>query len=828
MKELDKRDWVNIFIIIASFFVFLVLIFLNGNGVYVSSIDFSSQHYMIPEYLRELFYNTGDLFPSYAFNLGEGQNIYNFSYYGLLNPIILLSYLLPFIKMIYYLNGIIAIIIVISIILFYKFISSYTDNKNIRLISGLLFLLSSPIIYHTHRHIMFIGYIPFVLMGLFGVEKYVRSSKKTLLIISTFLVIMTSYFFAIPAIIAFIVYGVFLFLRNNPNIKIKELFIKTFKLGLVFIIPILMSGVLLLPTFSAILNSRFEEKGIEIIKMLIPDLSFNNILYSHYALGLTSIFILAISYFLIRKSHDYRFLAIVFLVMTFFPFINYVLNGMMYVNGKVFIPFIPLGILLITSLLNNFVESKIDCKKLIIVFTIISILGCVNFNFDKILEITPLFYAIDFSILLIVLFVYLHKRNDKLLYALLAFPIFSLLIINFSDNLESKSVVDNQYDSGLKEEVINLNNSDSNLYRTLDHSKGYHNANNIRDISEYKNTMYSSLTNKNFKQFTWNEFSKENPCRNDAIYTDNSNVLYDIYTGSKYYITSENKNILGYDKVSDFGYKAYKNNDVFSIGYVNKNYMSLDYYNTLKYPYNVEALMNYTIVKDGVLSHKTNIKEIHLDKTSYDISNKRETKYKYKTKGYSNQILIIKFNMDYVENCKVGDTYIKINGVSNLLTCKGWKYHNKNYTFEYVISDKNIKDLDIVMSKGTFHISNVKAYTLDYNYVKDLNKNHDNLLIDKNKTKGDVISGKINVSNPGYLSLSIPYDKGYTIYVDNKKVPSEVVNKYFLGFKIDKGYHNVKIIYKAPLLNYGKVLSLIGIFIFIFVIIFDKKRRNRS
>ena len=113
MRRLDKRDYFNILIITLSFFVFIAIILLLGKGIYGSSMDFSSQHYMIPEYLRNLFYETGDVFPSYAFNLGEGQNIYNFSYYGLLNPIILISYLLPFVKMVTYLN----IIMIISPIL---------------------------------------------------------------------------------------------------------------------------------------------------------------------------------------------------------------------------------------------------------------------------------------------------------------------------------------------------------------------------------------------------------------------------------------------------------------------------------------------------------------------------------------------------------------------------------------------------------------------------------------------------------------------------------------------------------------------------------------
>ena len=52
-----------------------------------------SQHIQFADYLRSLFYDTYNLLPNFAFNLGGGENIYNISYYGLFNPIILISYL---------------------------------------------------------------------------------------------------------------------------------------------------------------------------------------------------------------------------------------------------------------------------------------------------------------------------------------------------------------------------------------------------------------------------------------------------------------------------------------------------------------------------------------------------------------------------------------------------------------------------------------------------------------------------------------------------------------------------------------------------------------
>ena len=81
-----KKDIFAIFIYILTFVV-IYLILTTDNHLFASNVDFRTQHYLIPEYFRTLFYSTGNLFPDFAFNLGSSQNIYYLSYYGLLNPI---------------------------------------------------------------------------------------------------------------------------------------------------------------------------------------------------------------------------------------------------------------------------------------------------------------------------------------------------------------------------------------------------------------------------------------------------------------------------------------------------------------------------------------------------------------------------------------------------------------------------------------------------------------------------------------------------------------------------------------------------------------------
>ena len=64
------------------------------------------------------FYDTGQLFPEFAANIGGGQNIYNFSYYGLYSPLILPSYFLPFLKMSDYMIAVSLLCLLADVLLF--------------------------------------------------------------------------------------------------------------------------------------------------------------------------------------------------------------------------------------------------------------------------------------------------------------------------------------------------------------------------------------------------------------------------------------------------------------------------------------------------------------------------------------------------------------------------------------------------------------------------------------------------------------------------------------------------------------------------------------
>lgn len=835
MKKIDNKDIINV---LALILIFLLIIFsiIGFNYVNGSTVDWDSQHWIFPEYFRTLFYRTKDMFPSFAFNLGSGQNIYNFSYYGLLSPIVLISYLFPFVRMVDYIQISILIIVILSIILMYYWLRCKFDRKN-TFICTLLFLLSGPLIYHTHRHMMFINYMPFLIMALIGVDNYFDENKKTLLIISVFLIIMSSYYYSVGGIITIILYGIYRYLEINKKITFGSFIKDGFKFIFPILISIMMSAVLILPTFYALINGRADiTSSVDILNLLVPKFNITELLYNSYTIGVTSIFIIAIIYGFFTKSRNYNFLSSTFAVILFFPIIIYILSGFMYVRGKVLIPLLPIAIFMIALFFEKIRAKK--NKIIIVTIVLISIFECIVY-----LNNGNYIFILDVLLVLITIFIYFRYNNKNfIMYTACISALVCCLISNYSDKLVTKEDIKLQYNTYNYDKLTSSLESDKNIYRVGNDIMGMKNINRVINSNYYLPSVYSSLENQNYYNLVNNGISNEMESRIATAIMPTKNILFNTYTSTKYMITNIGVPI-GYKNIENSN--VYVNNDVLPIGYATSKILSKEKYDSLDYPEKAYSLVtNVVIDKDGYDSHINRTKKVNLTyESSYNnISiQKEEDKYIIQSedngnivlklsKPYENKLLFISFDMNYSESCSIGDTSITINNVKNTLSCRSWIYHNKNYKFEYVISSNDeINELNIMFDKGKYIISNISVYSLDYSDITDFVHNVDEFIIDKELTSGDEIVGNINVSENGYFIISIPYEeKGFTIYVDDKITEYEKVDDTFIGFEINEGYHNIKIIYTSPYLFEGMVTSILGYMIFLPIIYSDifKKRKK--
>ncbi len=838
MKKLSKHknDIISVLTLIIISLV-IVLILVNFTNFFGSKKDWLSQHIMFPDYLRKLFYDTGDFFPNFAFNLGGGQNIYNISYYGLFNPIILISYLLPFVSMMTYIEFSMIICLIVSIALMYYFLRRRFDSK-ISFVSTLLFLTAGCFIFHLHRHIMFVDYMPFLLMALIGVDKYFYKKKISLLVISIFLMILTSYYFSVVGLVCVLLYGIFRYIedKKNEKITVKDFFKEGFKFIFIMLISVLMSCFLLLPTLYSLLDGRTAtNKSISLLGLLIPNFDISNTLYSSYSLGLSAIFIIALIYGIITKKCEVKVISIIFSVLLVFPIFDYIFNGGMYLNGKAFIPLLPLAILIIGYFLKNIFNNKNKLKISIIISLIVVVINLLIFVYKN--EYVCLLFVLDMALLVIFLFIGFKFKKKILFYIYLGVMSLALVIpTNFDDEFVTKEFYDTLDYEETSDKVKQVLGNDNSFYRISDQSTKLDKSNYIYDIDYYTGSIYSSLSNSYYKDFYNNLINNEFIYRSYGMLTGNNNIFYNFYMGNKYLLNSSN-GMIGYDEISD---DIYKNENVLPIGYSTSKTMSLDEYNSLSYYEKLDVYLNYAIV-DGdysdnyvkkvkdyvpdfeVLESKNlNIEE---DNDKYSIKASKDNKLVIKLKNVSeSDILLLRFKMLYDNKCSEDDSYITINGVSNKLTCRSWKYHNNNYDFEYSLNGN--ENLEITFSEGKFKLSDPSFAIYNYNDLVSINDEISPFVIDRDKTKGDVIEGSINVKEDGYFKLSIPYDEGFEIYVDGEKTPYEVVNKSFIGFKIKEGNHDIRIVYDSPLFKEGLVISCVGLVLFVGTVIYYKKKKK--
>lgn len=835
----DKRRWLFHCALLTLIYVLVIIFLLRFKYAYGSKLDWAGQHYAFPDYFRKLFYDTGNLFPSFAANIGAGENIYNFSYYGLYSPIVWFSYLLPFVPMAVYMQAVSIIGLWVSIILFYRFMRSKFSPEASLLLS-LVFMCASPFIFHSHRHTMFVNYLPFLILAFGAVDNYFEKNKKAGLIIWPFMIILCSYFFSVSALIAIALYGICRWLQFNEVFEIKKFLRDAFAFAGRLFTAVLMAGIMLLPTAATLLSGRDSNNVNVDLSSFIPNVRLDYLSYSTYAMGLSCFALFSIVAAVLSKDRGRRFLGIVFALILTFPVFVYLLNGTLYFDAKALIPFVPLAILLMGDTYTELCESKKPCLAVCIITLVAFAVGDIFFDGRKSAFI---FMNIDFVLLAICLLLfYKIKKKAFLCIGIAAVQFCSMLTFNSNEQfitIENLNFENSKAFSAMTDIIA----QDEDMVRSSTSSYRADTVNMIYGIDYYSPYVYSSIHHKGYNSFYFDDIRNENEFRNSALTTRSSNILFDIFMGNRYLIADNNDVQTGYERVfSRDGLNLYKNKYAMPIGRSSSQLISMQEYERLSQPQRMEALVNCIVVDDEEVVGKFESTveaygDILLPKSDkisptdvgYRICSDEDFKVSVSLdeKISADRIMVVEFYVDNKTGVKA-DVKIKINGIKNTLTDPSWKYYNNNTAFDYVLtagSDESFDKLDITFGSGDYSISEIKAFTMQYPTTACT---VDKLEVDKTLTKGDVIAGKINCSEDGYFELTVPYDSGFKITVDGCKQEYECVDKTFIGFPIKQGEHEIVIEYKAPMFNMGALMSAAGFAVCVVMLIFDVREKKRS
>lgn len=90
------------------------------------------------------------------------------------------------------------------------------------------------------------------------------------------------------------------------------------------------------------------------------------------------------------------------------------------------------------------------------------------------------------------------------------------------------------------------------------------------------------------------------------------------------------------------------------------------------------------------------------------------------------------------------------------------------------------------------------------------------------------VKGNISASGDGYFVLSIPYDPGWTVYVDGKSIDSELFLEMMIAVPITSGEHTIELKYTPQGMWAGLLLSFIAVAGFISICIYFAKLARKK
>ena len=129
---------------------------------------------------------------------------------------------------------------------------------------------------------------------------------------------------------------------------------------------------------------------------------------------------------------------------------------------------------------------------------------------------------------------------------------------------------------------------------------------------------------------------------------------------------------------------------------------------------------------------------------------------------------------------------------------------------------------DINYKSSTIFLSSLNQSVFEDFYYDTLANSMQNVIVDKNTISGQFTANKDNTQ----IMFSIPYDKGWKIFVDSNLVELENIKEAFCAVTVNKGTHDIKLMYFPNGLEIGLVCSVFGILVFLTYIVISKNRKN--
>lgn len=837
MKKIKNKKYLFLSFIIPIIILFLNLMILKiiykNDNIFSSNqilvADLKSQYISLFNYLRNVLQGNDSIF--YSFHNFFGGNMMGTYAYYLSSPLNFIFAFSSSSNIVYFVIFLILFKIGLSGLTMFIFLNHKKNNPKIALIFSLFYALMAYNVSY-YFNIMWLDCVFLSPLILYGIDNIIHKFDGKLYLIVLSLTIFSNFYIAYMICIFSVIYFIYEMIISYTK-KNKEKIIKCIK---IFIFCSLLSGLicscLLIPMvidmkniFRGPLNSSmyiqtnfFKNFLVAISKTFMLPQTPDNLLSSYTPniyFGILPL-LYVFTFFYGNHSNKEKYVTLIIIAFFFLSFtfnnLNIFWHGFTFPNGYAFrFSFLFSLFMILVSYKSIISNDKMNIHKLLLILFVLLFIGLnelnngINISFSK--------FSLILTIILFILYYIFTRMKNKVGTLVLLLLVFIELLFHVNNSFFI---------------VTNL---------------GYE-----ADYKYYLNTickLSKKIKKENYRFSSplmfggLESFMCEDTRISGALTTNNANVynfMYNMgFTVTYSTISSNDNTLVAYSLI---GVKDYLNFEE------EGNIKEIDYY------YNKDTTQPYYLhdVKEALpIGYLIDSDSQYLF-NNYDKDNAFEYQNSLikSMSGLEKDVLI---SFDYEIN---DDSKYEVdisNGKDIYIYIKYPVPENEEFFSEITINDTDVLDLD-TFKTGVFKlINNYEDDTLIVDVYNDERKYNDfdgqayfyyvdeeafeehldilrkNTLNITKKTK-NILNGKIKTDHDGTLFLSIPYEKGWNIYVDGKKVDYEKLYDTFIGINLKAGTHTINMKYYSPGILIGFALTIFGISVAIIYFRVNKKSKR--
>ena len=353
-------------------------------------------------------------------------------------------------------------------------------------------------------------------------------------------------------------------------------------------------------------------------------------------------------------------------------------------------------------------------------------------------------------------------------------------------------------------------------------------------LNYYGITHSSSANDRNTRKFMANMGFKTSSIFEK--YNRGSLISIDSLLGVKYQIASKKSENFSdnnyteneyYKKVLEEGdYIVYENPIALPIAFmVNDNLKDVDTLDVNTFELNNRLLSSMVNTKK-VINKSLNVKEIISENLISTINN-GEVCYERMDKQKASSItfiveaednnpvyMFLKSNAYESGTVSSNQVRVSINGVRKFTA-----FDSRNYNVEYIGAFNKGEDIRIEINLNTnkLYLKELQIYSCDVDEFEEVYNNLKENIISDTDYRDGYVKGKISVTEDKTLIYtSIPYDEGWTVKIDGKKVEYVKILDGLIGVDVDteefsEGEHVIELKYKVPGLMVGIIISFLAL-----------------